>query len=190
MGDDAAPSDDAAVPVENADPLEAPELEADPPDMDFTTALDDLPTDPWTREPSRLLERFRHRTATTPLSRADRRRLVDWIDAHPEDSRGHLALGHALMSFGAREEALGHYREALEIELDARADAQLRINLLRIAAWNGSPDEGAALATEIYGPTMVPDIDAMLLVLDPLDPDARRAAVRLRNLRRRVMRDR
>jgi hypothetical protein len=179
---------DAPWAIEDAAVVQDAVPEAPSPDMDFTTALDELPTDPWTREPSRVLERFRHRVLTTPLSRAERRHLRVWINTHPEDCRGHLAFGHALMSFGAREEALDHYRQALETELDARADAQLRINLVRIAAWNGSPEEGAALAAEIYGPLVVPDIDAMLLVLDPVDPDARRAAVRLRALRRRVLR--
>lgn len=144
--------------------------------------------DPWTRERSRVLERFRNRILTTPLSRAERRHIRAWIRTHPRDCRGHLAYGHAFMSYGARGDAVAQYREALETEPEARADAQLRINLVRIAAWNGSPEEGAALAREVYGADIVPDIDAMLLVLDPSEPEARRAAGRLRALRHRVLR--
>lgn len=175
----ALPRDAAQLP--DASVSEAPD--AGPPTTP-TTAL----VDPWTRERSRVLERFRNRVLTTPLSRAERRHIRAWISTHPRDCRGHLAYGHAFMSYGARGDALAQYREALETEPEARADAQLRINLVRIAAWNGSPEEGAALAREVYGADIVPDIDAMLLVLDPSEPEARRAAGRLRALRHRVLR--
>ena len=174
---------DAALPTD-AGVADAGEVPDAGPHATATTEL----VDPWTRERSRVLERFRNRVLTTPLSRAERRHIRAWISTHPRDCRGHLAYGHAFMSYGARGDAVAQYREALETEPAARADAQLRINLVRIAAWNGSPEEGAALAREVYGADIVPDIDAMLLVLDPSEPEARRAAGRLRALRHRVLR--
>lgn len=176
--------DASGAPQDAAQPVDAGVSDAPPVTVDAPTAS----LDPWTRERSRVLERFRNRILTTPLSRAERRHIRAWISNHPRDCRGHLAYGHALMSYGARGDALAQYRQALETEAIARGDAQLRINLVRIAAWNGSPEEGAALAREVYGAEIVPDIDAMLLVLDPSEPEARRAAGRLRALRNRVLR--
>jgi len=183
-----AERDAAILPEDAAQPVDAVVYDASAPDAGVADIAVTTLVDPWTRESSRVLERFRNRILTTPLSRAERRNIRAWISRHPRDCRGHLAYGHALMSYGARGDALAQYREALETEPDARADTQLRINLIRIAAWNGSPEEGAALAREIYGAELVPDIDAMLLVLDPSEPEARRAAARLRALRNRVLR--
>jgi tetratricopeptide (TPR) repeat protein len=149
-------------------------------------APDPAAIDPWSRGVPPQLRRYVERTTSRALSRRDRTAIARWIRAHAEDCRGPLAYGHALMSQGARTEALEHYREALALEPIARNDPRLRTNLLRITAYDGSPREGADLAAETYGETLLPDIDTFLSTLDPANPDGRRAAQRLRALRTRV----
>ncbi|GAB4200791.1 MAG: hypothetical protein OHK0013_12150 [Sandaracinaceae bacterium] len=157
-------------------------------DEDVTDPVAAGEVDPWSRGVPAALRPYRDRTATRALSRRDRQRLTGWIRRNPGDSRGPLAWGHALMSQGARTEALARYREALAMEPSARLDTRLRTNLLRIAAYDAGSREGADLAAELYGSTLVPDIDAFLGTLDTADPDGRRAAQRLRTLRARVAR--
>ncbi len=152
------------------------------------SALAEEAIDPWSRGVPALLRPYRDRTSARPLTRRDRQRISRFARAHGDDCRGPLAYGHALMSQGARTEALVRYREALATEAIARNDPRLRTNLLRIAAYDGSPREGAELAAEVYGASLVPDIDAFRATLDPADPDGRRAAARLTSLRARVSR--
>ena len=186
---DAAPPADAGVDA-FAEPVDAaPEVVVDAPDASIATeAIDPNAVDPWSRGVPSQLRRYVDRTSSRALTRRDRTALARFIRAHATDCRGPLAYGHALMSQGARTEALEHYREALALEPIAQNDPRLRTNLLRIAAYDGSPREGAELAAETYGETLLPDIDAFLSTLDPADPDGRRAAQRLRALRTRVAR--
>ncbi|MBX7190546.1 MAG: serine/threonine protein kinase [Sandaracinaceae bacterium] len=153
---------------------------------DAAVAPDPSTIDPWSRGVPPALRRYVERTSTRALARRDRSVLQRYVRTHDGDARGPLAFGHALMSQGARTEALGHYRRALEMEPIAANDPRLRTNLLRIAAYDGSPREGADLAAETYGERLVPDIDTFLATLDTADPDGRRAAQRLRALRARV----
>ncbi len=148
----------------------------------------DATLDPWAPGVPRALRRYAERTSVQALSRRDRASLARWIRAHPSDVRGPLAYGHALMSQGARTEALGRYRDALQLDEHARFDRRLRTNLLRIAAYDGSPREGADLAADTWGRDLVEDIDVFLATLDPTTADGRRAAQRLRALRARVSR--
>jgi serine/threonine-protein kinase len=158
------------------------------PEEDAGGAVAEVELDPWSRGVPPTLRPYRERTSTRALSRRDRARLMRWIRQNPGDSRGPLAWGHALMSQGARTEALARYREALAMEPAARLDARLRTNLLRIAAYDAGSRDGADLAAELYGPSLVPDLDAFLATLDTAAPDGRRAAQRLQALRARVTR--
>ncbi|MBN8610690.1 MAG: serine/threonine protein kinase [Deltaproteobacteria bacterium] len=157
-------------------------------DAGIEGAIDEDAIDPWSRGVPPALRRYVERTSTRALTRRERLSMTRWIRTHAGDSRGPLALGHALMSQGARTEALEHYRTALATEAIARNDPRLRTNLLRIAAYDGSPREGADLAAETYGAELVPIIDGFLATLDPANPDGRRAGQRLRQLRARVSR--
>jgi len=176
--------EDAAVMRDAADEPDAPSIE----DAAVEAVIDADAIDPWSRGVPVSLRRYRDRPTSRALTRRDRTVLARWARANAEDCRGQLAWGHALMNQGARTEALEHYRAALAIEATARNDPRLRTNLLRIAAYDGSPREGADLAVETYGDSLVPDIDAFLATLDPADPDGRRAAQRLRTLRTRAQR--
>ncbi len=173
-GQDAALTPDAAIAIDDAGPTEG--------------VVDESAIDPWSRGVPPALRRYTERTTARALTRRDRTALARWVRTHATDSRGPLAYGHALMSQGARTEALEHYREALTAEAIARNDPRLRMNLLRIAAYDGSPREGADLAADTYGAELVPIIDTFVATLDSADPDGRRAAQRLRQLRQRVSR--
>jgi serine/threonine protein kinase len=186
---DASSASDAGVDAftEPADAAAEVALDAPVPTV-ATDVVDPSAIDPWSRGVPPQLRRYVERTTSRALARRERTALARWIRIHATDCRGPLAYGHALMSQGARTEALEHYREALALEPIARNDPRLRTNLLRIAAYDGSPREGAELAAETYGAALVPDIDGFLATLDPADPDGRRAAQRLRALRTRVAR--
>ncbi len=180
---------DAAIGLDAAPELDAgSEPDAASEDAALATVIEADAIDPWTRGVPVSLRRYRDRPTGRALTRRDRTALSRYARAHADDCRGQLAWGHALMNQGARTEALEHYRSALAIEAIARNDPRLRTNLLRIAAYDGSPREGADLAVETYGETLLPDIDAFLATLDPADPDGRRAAQRLRALRTRAQR--
>jgi tetratricopeptide (TPR) repeat protein len=184
---DASTAPDASVEIPDAG-VDAFEIVDAASDEVTSDAPDPAAIDPWSRGIPPQLRRYVERTTSRALARRERTAIARWIRTHAEDCRGPLAYGHALMSQGARTEALEHYREALALEPIARNDPRLRTNLLRIAAYDGNPREGAELAAETYGETLLPDIDAFLSTLDPADPDGRRAAQRLRALRTRVAR--
>lgn len=184
--DDAPPTETDSAEINSGEAIVATTVSL--PQAQESAAAEAAALDPWSRGVPPQLRRYLERTSSRALSRGDRATLSRWIRNHPHDARGQLAYGHALMSQGARTEALDHYRLALAKEEVARHDRRLRTNLLRIAAYDGSPREGAELAAATYGRELVPDIEAFVATLDTADPDGRRAAQRLRALRTRVSR--
>lgn len=118
--------------------------------------------DPWTAPIPRALVAARREIARGAMSPRTEQNLENYIRQNRTDPRGFLLLGHGYHARGWRPDALDRYQRAYDLAPSARADHEMRDNIIRLAGHGNVGRRARAMVMDIYGPEARPVVQALL----------------------------
>ncbi|MBW2460591.1 MAG: serine/threonine protein kinase [Deltaproteobacteria bacterium] len=134
-----------------------------PPTATATPDPDEQPgVDPWAAPVPDALVAARQEIAAGALSQGTEQNLENYIRRNRTDPRGFLLLGHGYLARGWRPDALDRYERAYDLDPSARADPEMRDNLIRLAGHGNVGRRARAMVMDIYGPEARPLVQALL----------------------------
>jgi serine/threonine-protein kinase len=180
---DPPPETETAPPPSGLPP---PETETAPPPSEVpppsAVTADPIPTataNPWDADvPAELAALARTVHRPTPPDRDTVRALRTYAQAHRDDPRPVLLLGHAFARMHWMDEALETYTRAFAMSPAAQGDPEVLPNLVALAAAQHTSRAASNLIASTYGAEAAPVIDATLAAPD-LRPDDRDRLVAL-----------
>ncbi len=149
-------AEDPDVPATGVRPTAPPTATATP------DPIEEPGIDPWAAPVPRALVAARREIARGAMSQRTEQNLENYIRQNRTDPRGFLLLGHGYHARGWRPDALDRYERAYDLDPSARADPEMRDNIIRLAGHGNVGRRARAMVMNIYGPEARPLVQALL----------------------------